>query len=154
MRSGIGYDVHRLVAGRKLVLGGTEIPYKNGLLGHSDADVLVHAVCDALLGAAGLDDVGLEIVAERLVDEHAGGGVVEDEVAELLDLGRGQGQYAPVRPAREPRRCHAPRVFPASPQAASSWARPARKAVRTRPGLRPACPLCGIVRRISGSYRQ
>ena len=59
MRSGIGYDVHRLVAGRKLVLGGTDIPYEKGLLGHSDADVLVHAVCDALLGAAGLGDIGL-----------------------------------------------------------------------------------------------
>jgi len=59
MRTGIGYDVHRLVAGRKLVLGGIEIPYEKGLLGHSDADVLVHAVCDALLGAAGLGDIGL-----------------------------------------------------------------------------------------------
>ena len=59
MRTGIGYDVHRLVAGRKLVLGGTIIPYVKGLLGHSDADVLVHAVCDALLGAAGLGDIGL-----------------------------------------------------------------------------------------------
>ena len=59
MRTGIGYDVHRLGAGRKLVLGGSEIPYEKGLLGHSDADVLVHAVCDALLGAAGLGDIGL-----------------------------------------------------------------------------------------------
>jgi len=59
MRTGIGYDVHRLVVGRKLVLGGTDIPYEKGLLGHSDADVLVHAVCDALLGAAGLGDIGL-----------------------------------------------------------------------------------------------
>ncbi len=59
MRTGIGCDVHRLVAGRKLVLGGTEIPFEKGLLGHSDADVLVHAVCDALLGAAGLGDIGL-----------------------------------------------------------------------------------------------
>ena len=58
MRTGIGYDVHRLVAGRKLVLGGTDIPSEKGLLGHSDADVLVHAVCDALLGAAGLGDIG------------------------------------------------------------------------------------------------
>ena len=59
MRTGIGYDVHRLVAGRELVLGGTVIPFEKGLLGHSDADVLVHAVCDALLGAAGLGDIGL-----------------------------------------------------------------------------------------------
>ena len=59
MRTGRGYDVHRLVAGRKLVLGGIDIPFEKGLLGHSDADVLVHAVCDALLGAAGLGDIGL-----------------------------------------------------------------------------------------------
>lgn len=59
MRVGIGYDIHRLVPGRCLVLGGVEIPHEKGLLGHSDADVLVHAVCDALLGAAGLGDIGL-----------------------------------------------------------------------------------------------
>ncbi len=58
MRIGIGYDVHRLVAGRSLILGGVTIPFEKGLLGHSDADVLVHAVCDALLGAAGLGDIG------------------------------------------------------------------------------------------------
>lgn len=58
MRVGIGYDVHRLVEGRKLILGGVEVPYDKGLLGHSDADVLLHAVADALLGAAGLGDIG------------------------------------------------------------------------------------------------
>jgi 2-C-methyl-D-erythritol 2,4-cyclodiphosphate synthase len=58
MRIGIGYDVHKLVADRKLVLGGVVIPFEKGLLGHSDADVLVHAVCDALLGAAGMGDIG------------------------------------------------------------------------------------------------
>ena len=58
MRIGIGYDVHRLVEDRKLILGGVEIPYEKGLLGHSDADVLVHAVMDALLGAAALGDIG------------------------------------------------------------------------------------------------
>ena len=58
MRIGCGYDVHRLVAGRKLVLGGVEIEHETGLLGHSDADVLLHAICDALLGAAGLGDIG------------------------------------------------------------------------------------------------
>lgn len=57
-RTGIGYDVHRLVEGRKLIIGGVEIPHEKGLLGHSDADVLLHAVCDALLGAAGLGDIG------------------------------------------------------------------------------------------------
>lgn len=58
MRIGIGYDVHKLVAGRKLWLGGIEIPHTLGLLGHSDADVLIHAICDALLGAAALGDIG------------------------------------------------------------------------------------------------
>ena len=59
MRIGHGYDVHALVPGRKLILGGVEIPYELGLDGHSDADVLLHAVMDALLGAAGLGDIGL-----------------------------------------------------------------------------------------------
>lgn len=58
MRIGQGFDVHPLVAGRKLVLGGVEIAYHKGLEGHSDADVLLHAICDALLGAAGLGDIG------------------------------------------------------------------------------------------------
>ena len=59
LRIGQGYDVHRLTEGRKLILGGVEIPWERGLLGHSDADVLVHAMMDALLGAAGLGDIGL-----------------------------------------------------------------------------------------------
>jgi len=58
MRVGIGYDVHRLIAGRKLILGGVEVPFEKGLLGHSDADVLLHAIGDALLGALGLGDLG------------------------------------------------------------------------------------------------
>jgi 2-C-methyl-D-erythritol 2,4-cyclodiphosphate synthase len=58
MRVGHGYDVHQLVAGRDLVLGGVKIAHEKGLLGHSDADVLLHAICDALLGAAGLGDIG------------------------------------------------------------------------------------------------
>lgn len=58
LRIGEGYDVHRLVEGRKLILGGVEIPYEKGLLGHSDADVLLHALMDALLGAAALGDIG------------------------------------------------------------------------------------------------
>ena len=58
MRIGQGYDVHRLVEGRKLIIGGVDIPYEKGLLGHSDADVLLHAVMDALLGAAALGDIG------------------------------------------------------------------------------------------------
>ncbi len=58
MRVGIGYDYHRLVEGRKLILGGVEVPHRKGLAGHSDGDVLIHALCDALLGAAGLGDIG------------------------------------------------------------------------------------------------
>ncbi|MCJ7856595.1 2-C-methyl-D-erythritol 2,4-cyclodiphosphate synthase [Lachnospiraceae bacterium NSJ-143] len=58
MRIGSGYDVHRLAEGRKLIIGGVEIPYEKGLLGHSDADVLIHAVMDSILGAAALGDIG------------------------------------------------------------------------------------------------
>ena len=58
MRVGMGYDVHKLTEGRKLILGGVDIPWEKGLLGHSDADVLIHAVMDALLGAAALGDIG------------------------------------------------------------------------------------------------
>jgi 2-C-methyl-D-erythritol 2,4-cyclodiphosphate synthase len=58
MRIGQGFDVHQLVAGRKLIIGGVDIPHDKGLLGHSDADVLLHAICDALLGAAALGDIG------------------------------------------------------------------------------------------------
>ena len=58
MRVGLGYDVHKLVEGRDLIIGGVQIPYEKGLLGHSDADVLIHAICDALLGAANMRDIG------------------------------------------------------------------------------------------------
>ncbi|MFZ2160749.1 MAG: 2-C-methyl-D-erythritol 2,4-cyclodiphosphate synthase [Sideroxyarcus sp.] len=58
MRIGSGFDVHQLVEGRKLIIGGVDIPYEKGLLGHSDADVLLHAICDAILGAAALGDIG------------------------------------------------------------------------------------------------
>jgi len=68
---GIGYDVHQLVAGRKLVLGGVEIPHTKGLDGHSDADALMHAICDAVLGALGEEDIGLAIV-KHIVQAHGG----------------------------------------------------------------------------------
>lgn len=58
MRIGQGFDVHQLVAGRKLIIGGVDIPFEKGLLGHSDADVLLHAICDAILGAAAMGDIG------------------------------------------------------------------------------------------------
>jgi 2-C-methyl-D-erythritol 2,4-cyclodiphosphate synthase len=59
MKIGFGYDIHRLIEGRRLILGGVEIPYIKGLDGYSDADVLLHAICDAVLGAAGKDDIGV-----------------------------------------------------------------------------------------------
>ncbi len=85
MRIGHGYDVHRLVSGRRLILGGTEIPYELGLLGHSDADVLVHAVMDALLGAAALGDIGQHFPDND--DSYLGADSIEllKRVAELLN---------------------------------------------------------------------
>lgn len=81
MRVGMGYDVHRLVEGRELILGGVHIPYEKGLLGHSDADVLLHAIMDALLGAAALGDIGTHFpdtdekykgISSMLLLEHVG----------------------------------------------------------------------------------
>ena len=81
MRVGMGYDVHRLVEGRELILGGVHIPYEKGLLGHSDADVLLHAIMDALLGAAALGDIGTHFpdtdekykgISSILLLEHVG----------------------------------------------------------------------------------
>ena len=84
MRIGHGYDVHRLVAGRKLILGGVEIPHETGLLGHSDADVLTHAVMDALLGAAALGDIGKLFPDSDPRFEGAGSLKLAQEVAILL----------------------------------------------------------------------
>ena len=67
MRTGMGYDVHKLVEGRKLIIGGVDIPHERGLLGHSDADVLIHAICDALLGAANLRDIGYHFPDNDLI---------------------------------------------------------------------------------------
>ena len=86
MRVGQGFDVHQLAAGRKLVIGGVEIPHDKGLLGHSDADVLLHAICDALLGAGALGDIGRHFpdsdpkykgIDSRQLLRHVGGLVVE-----------------------------------------------------------------------------
>ncbi|MDR0618479.1 MAG: 2-C-methyl-D-erythritol 2,4-cyclodiphosphate synthase [Bacteroidales bacterium] len=83
-RTGYGYDAHKLVSGRTLVLGGVVIPYEKGLLGHSDADVLIHAVCDSLLGAAALGDIGKHFPDTS--DEFAGidSMVLLGKVVELL----------------------------------------------------------------------
>ena len=87
-RVGIGDDVHRLVEGRKLILGGVDIPYEKGLLGHSDADVLLHAISDALLGAAALGDIGLHFPDTDARYAGADSGVLLAEVARIV---RGAG---------------------------------------------------------------
>lgn len=87
MKVGMGYDVHKLVEDRKLILGGVEIPYEKGLLGHSDADVLVHAVMDALLGAAALGDIGKHFPDTDPKYEGADSMQLLEEVRRLLDAG-------------------------------------------------------------------
>ncbi len=84
MRIGHGYDVHRLTEERKLILGGVEVPFEKGLLGHSDADVLIHAVMDALLGAAGLGDIGRWFPDSDPAYAGADSLVLLDRVMELL----------------------------------------------------------------------
>ena len=88
MRIGHGYDVHRLVEGRKLILGGVDIPYERGLLGHSDADVLVHAIMDAILGAAALGDIG-QLFPDS--DERYAGADSLGLLAEVMRVLRGAG---------------------------------------------------------------
>ena len=85
MRVGMGYDVHRLVEGRKLILGGVEIPYEKGLLGHSDADVLLHAIMDALLGAAALGDIGKHFPDTDPAYEGASSMKLLEHVGDLLE---------------------------------------------------------------------
>ena len=85
MRIGMGYDVHRLVEGRKLILCGVEIPYEKGLLGHSDADVALHAIMDALLGAAALGDIGKHFPDTDPKYEGASSMKLLEAVRELLD---------------------------------------------------------------------
>lgn len=88
MRIGHGYDVHRLVSGRELIIGGENIPFEMGLLGHSDADVLLHAVCDALLGAAALGDIGRHFPDSDPSFEGIDSRILLRKTAELL---RGKG---------------------------------------------------------------
>ena len=85
MRAGTGYDVHRLTEGRKLILGGVEIPYEKGLLGHSDADVALHAIMDALLGAAAMKDIGYHFPDTDPAYEGASSMELLRRVAEMLD---------------------------------------------------------------------
>ena len=86
MRIGFGYDVHRLVEGRPLILGGEEIPYAKGLLGHSDADVLIHALMDALLGAAALGDIGKHFPDSDPAYKGADSMALLEQVVKLLQL--------------------------------------------------------------------
>ena len=87
-RFGMGYDVHRLVEGRKLILGGVDVPYEKGLLGHSDADVLLHTISDALLGAAALGDIGKHFPD---TDERFAGADSGKLLAEAVRLIRAEG---------------------------------------------------------------
>lgn len=84
MRIGIGYDVHQLVEGRKMILGGVEIPYEKGLAGHSDADVLLHAIMDALLGAMALGDIGKHFPDTSNEFKDISSMVLLDKVAETM----------------------------------------------------------------------
>lgn len=104
MRIGTGYDVHRLVEGRPLILGGETIPFEKGLLGHSDADVLLHAVMDALLGAAALGDIGLLFPDTDPAYEGADSRVLLREVRERIDRsGYAVGNVDAVIVAQRPR---------------------------------------------------
>lgn len=84
MRVGQGFDVHQLVAGRKLIIGGVDIPHEKGLLGHSDADVLLHAICDALLGAAALGDIGRHFSDSDAKYQNIDSRVLLREVARMV----------------------------------------------------------------------
>jgi len=84
IRVGFGYDVHRLVPGRPLILGGIEVPYEYGLLGHSDADVLLHAICDALIGAAALGDIGVHFPDTSAEFKDISSLILLDKTAVLL----------------------------------------------------------------------
>ena len=84
MRIGTGYDVHRLAEGRKLIIGGVHIPFEKGLFGHSDADVLLHAICDAMLGAAGLGDIGRHFPDTAPIYKDISSLMLLEEVRRLL----------------------------------------------------------------------
>lgn len=85
MRVGFGYDSHRLAEGRRLVLGGVEIPFEKGCVAHSDGDALIHAICDALLGAAGLTDIGSHFPDTDLQYKNIDSKILLAKVMELLD---------------------------------------------------------------------
>lgn len=118
MRIGHGYDVHRLVPGRKLILGGVEVPFDLGLLGHSDADVLAHAVMDALLGAAALGDIGQHFPDSDPAYAGADSLVLLERVTELLrQAGFSVGNVDATL------LCQAPKLAPHIPRMRSNLAR-------------------------------
>ena len=117
-RFGMGYDVHRLVEGRKLILGGVDVPYEKGLLGHSDADVLLHAVSDAILGAAALGDIGTHFPD---TDEQFKGADSGKLLAEVVRLVRAEG-YA-IGNVDATIVAQAPKLLPHIPQMRENIAR-------------------------------
>ena len=139
MRMGIGFDTHRLVEGRKLILGGVDIPHETGLLGHSDADVLTHAIMDALLGAIADGDIGQHFPDTD--PKWAGAdsiALLRAVVARLADQGWRVGNVEARSPSRpRPSKASAPsaaaKASPPSPPPPSS---------RSRESLRPYCPRC------------
>jgi 2-C-methyl-D-erythritol 2,4-cyclodiphosphate synthase len=113
-RIGQGFDVHALVPGRRLIIGGVEIPYKQGLLGHSDADVLLHALTDAILGAAGLGDIGMRFPD---TDPIYAGADSRDLLRSAMEAVRLAG-YVVVN-VDATLICRAPKILPHAPQMAS-----------------------------------
>ncbi len=142
MRIGHGYDVHRLVEGRRLIIGGVEIPFEKGLLGHSDADVLAHAVMDAVLGAAALGDIGQHF--PDTAEEYAGADslVLARRVAEIV-----AAQGWRIENIDATILCQRPKLAPHIPVMRAN----------ARGGLRPAgggCERQGYHGRASGLYRR
>jgi len=104
MRIGVGYDLHRLVSGRPLMLGGVKVPHDKGLLGHSDADVLIHAACDALLGAAGMGDIGRRFPdSDAAYKDIAGSKLLSRTVTMIKSKGFGVGNLDATIVAQEPK---------------------------------------------------
>ena len=96
VRCGIGYDLHRLAEGRKLIIGGIEVPFDKGPVGHSDGDVVAHAVCDALLGAAGLGDIGKHFPDSDPKWKGANSLMFLEHVRKLLDEARFEIEYVDI----------------------------------------------------------
>jgi 2-C-methyl-D-erythritol 2,4-cyclodiphosphate synthase len=104
MRIGIGYDAHRLIEGRPLFLGGIEVPHEKGLLGHSDGDVLIHAVCDAILGAAGEEDIGTHFPdTDESIRGIASGKILSSVLRLVVEKGFSIIQIDTVVAAEEPK---------------------------------------------------